>query len=295
MTVDEARKIVADFDENQGITDEDEFMFIEAMNFLIEEEKNPDDMMYLGGYYYEQKHFDLAHKSYEMAAAMDHDAAYECLGYIWYYGRTGERDYKNAFEYFSKLMDKGNPVATYKVADMYKNGYYVEKDEKKYEDIVKKLYKDVQECTNVFDPIPEVYTRLAKIKTKEGDVDEAIGLYLRAKDWLAQRIRYNAFFGNLNIMKWLIDGLYELIEFDEEMFDFYDMYYLLKSPHKIRFFYNKQELQLESVMEGDECVVCFGDKWYHSRDDFFKDAMADGVKLTSVYDELYGFEVVAYG
>ena len=41
MTVDEARKIVADFDENQGITDEDEFMFIEAMNFLIEEEKNP--------------------------------------------------------------------------------------------------------------------------------------------------------------------------------------------------------------------------------------------------------------
>ena len=34
---------------------------------------------------------------------------------------------------------------------------------------------------------------------------------------------------------------------------------------------------------------------YHSRDDFFKDAMADGVKLTSVYDELYGFEVVANG
>ena len=29
-------------------------------------------------------------------------------------------------------------------------------------------------------------------------------------------------------MKWLIDGLYELIEFDEEMFDFYDMYYLLR-------------------------------------------------------------------
>ena len=45
------------------------------------------------------------------------------------------------------------------------------------------------------------------------------------------------------------------------MFDFYDMYYLLKSPHKIRFFYNEKELQLESVMEGDECVVCFGDKW----------------------------------
>ena len=41
--------------------------------------------MYFGGYYYEQKHFDLELKYYEMAASMDHDAAYECLGYIWYY------------------------------------------------------------------------------------------------------------------------------------------------------------------------------------------------------------------
>ena len=119
MTVYEARKIVADFDENQGITDEDEFMFIEAMNFLIEEEKNPQDMMYLGGYYYEQKHFDLALKYYEMAASMDYDAAYECLGYIWYYGRTGERDYKKAFEHFSKLMDKGNP-AVVKMNDFHR-------------------------------------------------------------------------------------------------------------------------------------------------------------------------------
>ncbi|SFC66443.1 hypothetical protein [Butyrivibrio sp. YAB3001] len=45
MTVKEARKIVQDFNENKRITDEDEFMFIEAMNFLIEEEKDPRDMM----------------------------------------------------------------------------------------------------------------------------------------------------------------------------------------------------------------------------------------------------------
>ncbi|MBR1640913.1 MAG: hypothetical protein IJ683_01080 [Butyrivibrio sp.] len=41
MTVKEARKIVQEFNENKRVTDEDEFMFIEAMNFLIEEEKNP--------------------------------------------------------------------------------------------------------------------------------------------------------------------------------------------------------------------------------------------------------------
>ena len=47
-------------------------------------------------------------------------------------------------------------------------------------------------------------------------------------------------------------------------------------------------------MEGEECTVCFNGKWFRSRDDFFKDALVEGTneKLTSVYRDLYGFEVV---
>ncbi|WP_051192362.1 SEL1-like repeat protein [Butyrivibrio sp. VCB2001] len=296
MTIKEAENIVRSFDEGRKFTDEEEFMFIEALNFLIEERKDPRDMMYLGGYYYEKKHFDLALKYYEMAASMDYDEAYECLGYIWYYGRTGERDYGKAFEYFTKMMNKGNLVATYKVADMYRNGYYVDKDMDKYKSMIEDLYEKVQDCRNVFDPIPEVYTRLARIRTEEGKEEDAVNLYLKAKDWLAQRIHFNAFFGNLNIMKWLIDDLYKLIEFDEDYFDFFDLYYILNTPHKIRFFYENEEINLESVMEGDECVVCFNGKWYHSRDDFFKDAATkDGTKFTAIYGDLYGFEVMDNG
>ena len=51
------------------------------------------------------------------------------------------------------------------------------------------------------------------------------------------------------------------------------------------------EQSLESVMEGDECTVCFNGKWYHSRDDFFKDGCIDNMKLTAIYEDLYGFEV----
>lgn len=296
MTIKDAEDIVRSFDEGRKFTDEEEFMFIEAMNFLIEERKDPRDMMYLGGYYYEKKHFDLALKYYEMAASYDYDEAYECLGYIWYYGRTGERDYGKAFEYFTKMMNKGNLVATYKVADMYRNGYYVDKDMDKYKSMIEDLYEKVQGCRNVFDPVPEVYTRLARIRTDEGKEEDAVNLYLRAKDWLAQRIHLNAFFGNLNIMKWLIDDLYKLIEFDEDYFDFFDLYYLLNTPHKVKFFYEDEEMNLESVMEGDECVVCFNGKWYHSRDDFFKDAATkDGTKLTAIYGDLYGFEVIDNG
>ena len=292
MTVKEARQIVMSFDDSGKPSDEEVFVYTEALKFLIDEEHDPGTMMQLGGYYYEIKRFDLALKYYEMAASYDYDPAYECLGYIWYYGRTGEKDYKKAFEYFSKMMAKGDPVATYKVADMYKNGYYVEKDQKKYEQIIEDLYPKVKGMTNLFAPVPEVFTRLARIRSSQGNTEEAVNLYLFAKRFLAQRIRANAFFGNLSIMKWLIDDLYKLIEFDKDTFDFYDLYYLLKEPHKVTFLYGDEEQKLESVLEGGECTVCFNGKWFHNIDDFFMDAVLDDFKLTTISEDLYGFRVV---
>lgn len=296
MTVHEARKMAEAFNENRNPSEEEVFLFTEAMNYLIEEEKNPADMMWLGGYYYEIHRFDLALKYYEMAAAMDFEEAYECLGYIWYYGRTGEKDYEKAFRYFSRLMEKGHLVATYKVADMYRNGYYVERDTDKYEEIIEELYPKVKNCRSVFDPIPEVYTRLARIRKAQGRTEDAIDLYLAARNCLAQRISINAFFGNLNIMKWLIEDLYELIEFDGELIDLFDLYYLLKTPHRVSFFYrNGEKLVVESVMEGSECVINFNGRWFHNVDDFFREATIDGTKATALYRELYGFEVIANG
>ena len=292
MTDNEAYKIVRAFDENRLTSDDDIFMFTEAMNYLIDKHHNPKDMLYLGGYYYEQKNFDLALKYYEMAASYDFDPAYECLGYIWYYGRTGTRDYKKAFEYFSKLMAKGDLVASYKVADMYKNGYFVEKSYDKYVEIVESLYPKVIKCHDVFDPIPEVFTRLARIRKGQENYNEAIDLYLKAKRVLAIRIKYNAFFGNLNIMKWLVEDLYTMIEFDEVDFDLFDLYFLLTTPHEISFYYDDIMHNIKSEAEGNECHICFDGTWYRTIDDFFAKAMIDNQKLTNLNEELYDFEVV---
>ncbi len=291
MTVKEARKIAEDFEKMPNPKEKDVFTFTEAMNFLIEELHDPKDMMWLGGYYYEWKNFDLALKYYEMAATYDYDPAYECLGYIWYYGRTGERDYKKAFEYFSKLMDKGDYVATYKVADMYKNGYYVEKDQEKYEKMIEDLYENVKDLRNVFSPVPEVFTRLAKIYTDRGETEEAVDLYFYAKNFLAQRIRHNAFFGNLNIMKWLIDDLYELIEFDKDLCDLFDLYYLLKTPNRVSFKYKGKKQEVESTVEDGTCTVCFNGKWFRDRDEFFSKARIGEQLLTSIYNKLDDFKI----
>ncbi|MBQ6384621.1 MAG: sel1 repeat family protein [Lachnospiraceae bacterium] len=291
MTVKEAREIEADFYKISNPSEEDVFLYTEAMDFLIREENRPEDMMQLGGWYYESRSFDLALKYYEMASAFQIDAADECLGYIWYYGRTGERDYEKAFRHYSRSMERGNPVSTYKVADMYKNGYFVEKDDEKYKEIIEKLYPEVKDARYVEEPLPEVFTRLARIRKEQGRPEEAADLYLRAKVFLAQRIRYHPFFGNLNIMKWLIDDLYEIIEFDPGYIDFYDLYYVLRRPAGVSFFYRGGKHELESLMEDGACVVHFHDQWFRSRDDFFKKAMLDNQKITALYADLYGFEV----
>ncbi len=97
-----------------------------------------------------------------------------------------------------------------------------------------------------------------------------------------------AFYGD---MKWLIDDLYEILEFDPDFVDFYDLFYVLKTPARVSFYYKDKRQDLESLMEGGACVVHFNDKWYHDRDEFFSKAVIDDKKLTDIYDDLYGFEV----
>ena len=292
MTVKEARKIADNFNRRETSDESEVFMFTEAMDFLIREEKNPRDMLNLGGFYYGQKNFDLALKYYEMAASYNYEPAWECLGYVWYYGRTGEKDYKKAFEYFSKCSRQGNPVAAYKIADMYKNGYYVEKDYEKYKQIVRDLYITVKNCNHLFDPVPEVFTRLARIEKEEGNIDFAVDLMLRAKDFLSQRLKFSNFFGNLNIMKWLIDDLYDTVEFDETDFDFFDLYYALKTPGSITFMHGNKEYVIDVVEEDGECVISYNGRWFRNRDDFFAKAELNGEPLSLMNSELYLFRKV---
>lgn len=119
MTISEARKICRDFYDLINPTEDDEFVFTEALKYLIEETKNSDYMVDLGALYYGKRQFELALKYYDLAAEYGNRYAISDLGYIWYYGRTGEKNYEKAFYYFDKARQMGDIIAAYKVADIF--------------------------------------------------------------------------------------------------------------------------------------------------------------------------------
>ena len=291
MTILEARRVCSDYYNKTNPTEEDTFLYTEALKYLIEETKDSDYMVELGGLYYEAREFDLALKYYELAAEYNNLYAISNLGYVWYYGRTGERNYEKAFYYFDKARQMGDVIAAYKVADMYKNGYFVEKDYEKYKAIIEELYPKVKKARRLNEPLPEIFTRLAKIRSEEGDIKEALRLYDLARDFLAQRIQTHPFFGDLNIMKWMISDIYKLRPFDPENMDLYDLYHVLQSPVRVRFMFEDEEHEVEAVEEDGSIVIRFDENWFRTIDDFFQKAELDEELITMRYLELYDYEV----
>ena len=295
MKTEDALRIRSDYYMIENPTEEDEFMYTEALDYLIKETKNPSYMTELGWYYCERKRFDLEIKYLEMAAECGDVSALEELGYMYYYGQHGEKDYRKAYECFSKGAKQDNTTGSYwcryKLADMYHYGYHVGKDEAKYRELIEAVYEDVKSPTYLNEPYPEVALRLAEIKLEDGDREEAVQLLKDAKDFLAERLQSGAFWGHINVMERIIKDLYDNEPFPEEDPDFYDLFRMTATPGTITFkygLYDPDELAIE-ISDDDEHAIRFMDKWYRNFNELCNKGEIDGHKLTSIYDELYDF------
>lgn len=292
LTIEKAQQILDDYYDLTQPTYKDDIQLINALEYLIKETNNPEYMVELGGWYYGQKQFDLAEEYYLMAAKLDYNNAYECLGYIYYYGRVGQPDYEKAFHYYKLASDQGNLVAAYKLADMYKNGYYVQKDYPKYVQIIKNLYPLLQGATNTFDPVPEIYSRLAKIYVEEGNEDQAIQLLLIAKEFQSQRLIYSQFFGDLTIMKYIVNDLYSLIQFDPDYMDLFDLYYALQKPCKVAIEILGEDHIIEAKYEDELFFICMDNKNYEDVDQFFLKAKINGEPISTQYVNVNYIEIL---
>lgn len=295
MKVSVARQMLDEYYEISNPTEDDDFRYVEALEFLISSTKDPKYMCELAWFYCSKKRFDLESKYLEMAAEYGYAAAFEELGYMYYYGQHGVTDYEKAFKYFSMGAEKesapDNLWCRYKLADMYHNGYYVEKDEAKYRELIEKAFSDAEPPLRLNIPFPEIAFRLAKIMAEDGEEDKAAMLLMRAKDFMAERLSIDPFWGYINVMGMIVRFMYEPVPFDEEFFDFYDIFYLIGKPGSCSFLYEDEKYSIE-ISEEDHAVG-FDGKWYRNFEEFCQKAEINGEKFTTRYDELYNWKKVS--
>ena len=86
----------------------------------------------------------------------------------------------------------------------------------------------------------------------------------------------------------LIQNSYCLQEFDPTSFGLYDLYYVLQKPARVRFYFAGQEHRIVALPP----LVRLDDQEFEDVYDFFREAMLDGEKLTSIYEELTDFTLL---
>ena len=286
-----AHYTVRDFSKIKTPTEQDEFTYVEALKYIIENITDPKDyvvdaMRKLAWFYASKKEHALERKYLEMAADEgDYDAACE-LGYMWYYGQHGEVNYAKAYHYFKegiKADSENARYSKYKIADMYRFGLHVKKDVQKYQDIVYELLDEIGEPETIDTPFPEVAYRVAGIEAEKGNTEKAVDLLIRAKRFLAERLYYDDYWGYIDVMQRIIKKLYDLTEFDENYFDFYDIFHLSDTSSHVRFFFEGDSHEIEFSPDGE---VALDGKWYRTASEFIGKSILGGRRITAVYDEL---------
>ena len=294
MKIEDAKQVLRDFRDISNPNEYDEIGYVEALEFMIDKTKDPAYMTELGWFYCTKKRFDMEVKYMEMAAECGDIRAAEELGYMFYYGQHGDQDYEKAFRYFSMGAEKGKRIDTlwcrYKLADMYRFGCFVEKDEKKYREMIEEAYEDIRNPRYTGEAYPEIAYRKAGLLIEDGKVNEAVVLLKKAKRFMAERLSDYIFWGHIEMMGRIINRLYELIPFDEEAFDFYDLFYLTKKPAQISFKYAGRPFELE-VSDDDEPAIGFEGKWFRDFAEFCEKADLGKDKIIKNYDALYDWEV----
>lgn len=131
-----------------------------------------NDLLDTGAEAYRNGDYLTAQKYYTQAAKLGNAQAMCNLGYIYEYGRTGQRDYKKAFYCFKMAADKDNAEACYKVGDIC---FYGDAFKKDY-DLAFTYYQKAAEIADELDKDEDIksdiYYRLALCWYKAYGTDE---------------------------------------------------------------------------------------------------------------------------
>ena len=101
---------------------------ITAYKYFADKMHSTLAMIQLANYYYSIDNIDECIHYFNLASDYKDIKGYNSLGSMYLYGKKVEKDYQKAFKYFTKSYLLGDDFAKLKLADMYFNGLYVEKN-----------------------------------------------------------------------------------------------------------------------------------------------------------------------
>lgn len=169
---------------------------------------NADAACALGALYYtgraDEQNYAKALKYYTIAADSGCRQAQENLGYCYYYGRDTAVDYEKAFHHFALGAFDGHICSLYKIGDMYRNGYYVKKNEHEAYRIYKRCLETLTD-----EAIPfvgaDVMMRIAECYFSgigtEVDYEFALYYYQKAEQLFYKRLQEGNFLIKRNYEK----------------------------------------------------------------------------------------------
>lgn len=186
-----------------------------AATYLVEvyedetEAGNAEAANNLGALYYTgragERDYAKAMGYYQIAALCGDPDAQENLGYCYYYGRDTAVNYEKAFHYFALGAFEGRIRSLYKIGDMYRNGYYVNRSPVEAFRIYSRCAEEMKRSSDC-SAAAEVWMRLADCYC-EGlgtptDPKLALRYYQRAERMFYDRLEEGDF---------LIKGCYETV------------------------------------------------------------------------------------
>lgn len=287
--IQEAWDNVKKYTNRYNCSDDELILFEESLKFLYETDSidRQTHAYNLASFYYSCEKYELAAKYFELA---DIPLAYDKLAEIWYYGLCGTVDYKKVFIYSDKSM------YPYLLADMFRYGQYVNKNERLYREIINDLCMSIYDNNNCRSPIPEIFLREAAIlleSEEDSDHLNAMHLIQQGIKFIKERIAISkAKHTNEIDVKLLLDMQKMQVEKAQRHFiydDLLDIYYIVNFTvtNRIQFRLDNTDIIIEIVDEPDGSKsVLFHNKWFRDVRDFMDLVTIGGVPIRARYNEV---------
>lgn len=303
MRINEAKKLLEEKCTRMSFDIRESDDIIELSKFLYEKTDNVMYLQILASEYLYRKKSDLALKYMELTYEKD---IYEAgpLANFYYSGEFIKPDYKKAYEYLKvalTLKDKEGdgsfnnvPVriednSLEMLADMYEKGNYLKKDTKKAEEIIKGLYEKYK-CLKWYDVRIDIFMKMADIKEKEGEIGDALEIWLDVVDDASCLLRYDVCADCYEKAELALKKIYEYIA---ETYDTYmDLIEALNRNYNVRIMVKGKQYDIITEIENNDVSVYFDGKWFRSVKDFITGSKSDDKRLIEMQDDIEILEVL---